>query len=347
MAFFQDPIFQYDGVEDSDTVGAALMEMVINLHCIKNKVALNLHTVFRDALAYGIGAAVPGWSRRWGRKPVVSQEMTQSGLGISNNKVMSVSELQILFEGNSLSNIEPYMLLLDPSVCSADIQKAEFNGWVDRDNYMNLLSQEAEKDTRYFNVKYLDQKGDKRSALAFDESDRELRTGQDKDNQRGSMSTTRPADTIKMYINLIPKEWKLSGSEYPEKWYFELASDDVIIRCERADHNHGLYPLAVASPEFDGYSTTPIGRLEVLYGLQHTLDFLFNSHIANVRKAINDMLIVDPYLVNIQDLRDPKPGKLIRLRRPAWGRGVDKVVQQLAVQDITRLNIQDSAYITQ
>ena len=57
--------------------------------------------------------------------------------------------------------------------------------------------------------------------------------------------------------------------------------------------------------------------------------------------------MVDPYLVNMNDLRDPKPGKLIRLRRPAWGRGVDKVVQQLGVQDITRANIADSAYITQ
>jgi hypothetical protein len=108
-----------------------------------------------------------------------------------------------------------------------------------------------------------------------------------------------------------------------------------------------MYPVSVASPEYDGYSITPIGRMEVLYGLQHTLDFLFNSHTENVRKAINDMLIVDPYLVNINDLKDPQPGKIIRLRRPAWGRGVDKVVQQLGVQDITRANIADSAYITQ
>jgi len=49
----------------------------------------------------------------------------------------------------------------------------------------------------------------------------------------------------------------------------------------------------------------------------------------------------------MQDLKDPKPGKLIRLRRPAWGRGVDKCVQQLQVHDITSANISDSAYITQ
>jgi hypothetical protein len=108
-----------------------------------------------------------------------------------------------------------------------------------------------------------------------------------------------------------------------------------------------MYPVSVVSPEFDGYSPTPIGRLEMLYGLQHTLDFLFNSQIANVRKSVNNMLVVDPYLVNIKDIEDGKEGALIRLRRPAWGRGVDKVVQQLAVQDITRGNIADTAYITE
>jgi hypothetical protein len=196
-------------------------------------------------------------------------------------------------------------------------------------------------------VKYLKNKKNKRSSFALDESDRQTKHGGSTDMHRAISGTVSPVDIIHMYITLIPREWKLSPSEVPEKWYFELAGDDVIIACEKADHNHGMYPMAVASPEYDGYSITPIGRMEVLYGLQHTLDFLFNSHVANVRKAINDMLVVDPYLVNINDLKDPQPGKLIRLRRPAWGRGVDKVVQQLQVNDITRLNISDSAYITQ
>jgi hypothetical protein len=120
-----------------------------------------------------------------------------------------------------------------------------------------------------------------------------------------------------MYVNLIPSEWELGSSDYPEKWFFKVAADDVIISCHRANHHHGLYPMAVASSEYDGYSMTPISRLEILKGLQGVLDWLFNSHVANVRKAINDVLIVDPYLVNINDLKDPEPGKLVRLRRPA------------------------------
>jgi len=346
MAFFQDPIFQYEGIEDDDTVGAMLLELVIRLHCIKNKVSLNIHTMLRDSLCYGVGVVIPGWKRLYGRKPVRSSISTESPLGIKTDSQVTMIDT-LLFEGNNLSNIDPYMWLPDPSAASSDIQSGEFNGWVDRDNYMNLLSEESQPDSGLFNVKYLKHRKDKRSTLALDQSDRQKRHGGSTEINRSMTQTVNPADVIKMYVNLIPKDWKLSNNEYPEIWYFELASDDVIIACERADHNHGMYPITVASPEFDGYSITPIGRMEVLYGLQHTLDFLFNSHISNVRKAINDMLVVDPYLVNINDLKDPQPGKLIRLRRPAWGRGVDKVVQQLVVQDITRANISDSAYITQ
>ena len=346
MAFFQDPIFQYEGVESDDTIGAMLLELVIKLHCIKTKVPLNIHTVLRDSLAYGVGIGIPGWTTQYGKRPIKSSVITQSRFGEQKLTQLNMVET-MLFEGNSLSNIDPYMWLPDPSVSSVDIQKGEFNGWIDRDNYMNLLSEESHAHSNLFNVKYLKARKDKRSSLALDQSDRTTKYGGPTDTHRSMTNSTNPVDTIKMYINLIPKDWKLSPSEYPEKWYFELAADDVIIACERADHSHGMYPMAVASPEFDGYSITPIGRMEILHGLQHTLDFLFNSHISNVRKAINDMLIVDPYLVNINDLKDPQPGKIIRLRRPAWGRGVDKVVQQLAIQDITRLNISDSSYITQ
>ncbi len=344
MAFFQDPIFRYEGVDDTDTIGGMLLELVIRQHCIKNKVALSLHTMFRDSSAYGIGAVIPEWTRRYGKKVKKNSSVTQSPLGDMVEEGLIFTD-ELLFEGNALSNIDPYMLLLDPSVSSIDIQKGEFFGWIDRSNYMNLLSQETDKDLGMFNVKYLKDKGNRRSVLALDQSDRELKFGQANNTDTNLVNSLSPVDRIRMYITLIPEEWKLSKVETPEKWYFELASDDVIIRCEKAEHNHGMYPVAMASPEFDGYSSTPIGRLEIAYGLQHTLDFLFNSHIANVRKAINDMLVVDPYLVNIEDLKDPQPGKLIRLRRPAWGRGVDKVVQQLGVQDITRANVQDSALI--
>ena len=52
-AFFQQPMFRYEGVSPEDTIGAIMMEKVIDVHTNKSKVALNLHTLFRDGLTYG------------------------------------------------------------------------------------------------------------------------------------------------------------------------------------------------------------------------------------------------------------------------------------------------------
>ena len=344
MAFMQDPMFSYEGVDDEDTNGAMLLELVVKIHCIKSKVPLALHTILRDSFGYGVGIGIPTWVTRYGRIPKKSKITTESEIGTETTEQLDFVD-GVVFEGNRLDNIDPYMWLPDPTVSSDHIQDGEFIGWIDRNSYMNMLTEENAPDSGMFNVKYLKDLKNKKSSLSQNQSEREKKYGGGSDARRGLTESTSPVDNINMYINLIPKDWKLSESESPEKWFFCLSADDIITRCERADHNHGLYPIAVASPEYDGYSILPIGRMEILGGLQTTLDFLFNSHVTNVRKSINDMFIVDPYLVNINDLKDPEPGKLIRLRRPAWGRGVDKVVQQLAVQDITRANIGDAGFV--
>lgn len=346
MAFFQDPMFQYEGVEADDTVGAMLLELVVKLHCIKTKVPLYLHTILRDGFNYGIGVGVPSWTTRRGKVPIRADITTGSDLGTQTNSQVEFVD-SLVFEGNELSSIDPYMFLPDPTVSSIDVQKGEFVGWIDNDSIFNMLSEEADPKNGIFNVKYLKHNVNKSSSLSLNESDRDKKFGSSVDKMKSMSQSVNKVDNINMYVTLIPKDWELGPSEAPTKWFFRLSADSVITMCEPANHHHGMYPVVVVSPEFDGYSMTPIGRMEVLYGLQHTLDFLFNTHVENVRKAINDMLIVDPFLVNINDLKDPKPGKLVRLRRPAWGRGVDKVVQQLAVTDITRANIADSSYITQ
>ena len=345
-AFFQDPIFRYEGVSPEDTLGAIMMEKTVDLHCNKSKVALNLHTMFRDNLAYGFGASAPGWAKKYGRRTVKKETGMMGILGkLIGAGNVKTSEEAVLFEGNELNNIDPYLCLPDPNVSIHDQQKGEFFGWLERTNLMDLLSDE-QHNPNMFNVKYLKLVQNKRSSLfADDKSQRDkksgglLRTNDD--------NTTSRVDNIHMYIKLIPKDWKLGTSEYPEKWAFTLSADEVITKCKPLDLDHNMFPVCIAASDYDGYSATPISRIEMLGGMQGILDWLFNTHISNVKKAINDMLIVDPYLVNVKDIEDPKPGKLIRLRRPAWGKGVKDAVQQLAVQDVTKGHIADSSWIVQ
>jgi len=343
-AFFQNPVFRYEGVSPEDVIGAIMLEKVVDLQCYRTKVPLALHTMFRDSLSYGMGVVVPSWTEHWGSKTVKRESGFMSAISglFKNTGYDKVVEEAMLYEGNKLNNIDPYLCLPDPNISIHNVQDGEFFGWVERTNYLDLLSEER-YDEDLFNVRYVESVHNKQTSIfGEDKSERERKIG---GRPARTSATTRPVDIVNMYMKLIPKEWNLGPGEYPEKWFFSLAADDVVIRAKPLDLDHNMFPVAVSAPDFDGYSTTPVSRLEKLYGLQGTLDWLFNAHIRNVRKALNDMFVYDPYLINTNDLKNPGAGKLIRLRRPAWGRGVKDVIQQLDVNDITRQNIADSAWI--
>jgi len=313
-AFFQEPLFRYEGYSPDDVMGSILLEKIINLHCNKFKVMLNLHTMFRDAFVYGIGVVAPIW------------KTSSNGL----------------FEGNALINIDPYRYLPDPNVSVDNIQNGESVGWVSDTNYMDLLTEEA-ADENVFNVKYLDLLHNRTTSIYDkDESARHLRFS----STKHLSSSLKPITEIVQYMKIIPKDWGLGKGELPEKWLFRLAGDQVVLTARPADFDHDKFPAAVTSPDFDGYSSTPLGRLEIVSGLQGVLDFLFNSHIANVRKAVNNTLIYDPYLINTNDLKDSKYGGMVRMRRPGWGQGkINDAVKQLQINDVTRQHIGDSSFI--
>ena len=342
-AFLQDPIFRYEGTGPDDVIGAILLEKLIALQCQKTKVGLNLHTQARDAFSYGFGVVTPIWKTEYGKKSVDEKVGGLFGFG---GTTRTLEEDVLLFEGNALENIDPYLYLPDPTVPIHDPQAGEYIGWVNKTNYMTLLSDE-QHDPDMFNVRYLKKLGNLRSMIyPSDSSGRGKKSGVWDDSTQTTESTCNMT-RVKMFVRLIPEDWGLSKRDIPELWYFEVGQDEIVLKAKPANLDHNLFPVGVITPDYDGYSLAPISRIEMLSGMQGVLDFMFNSHVANVRKAINDMIIYDPYLVNSNDLRNPEAGKLIRLRRPAWGKGVKDVAQQLQIADVTRNNVGDSSFIVQ
>jgi hypothetical protein len=341
-AFLQDPIFRYEGFGPDDVIGPILLEKVIAQQCHRNKVGLNLHTQARDAFAYGFGVSTPIWVNEYGKKTVKTKV---PGLFGSRDKV-EILDNQLLFEGNALNNIDPYLYLPDTNVPIDKPQSGEFVGWLEPDNYYTLLGQERNSDGDLFNVKYIKALLGRKSAIySGDNSGRNTKSGMSSDQV--TKKTSKHITKLNMFVQLIPEEWGLGDSSYPEMWFFQLVQDEIICQARPANLDHNKFPVNVMAPDFDGYSISPVSRIEILHGMQGVLDFMFNSHVANVRKALNDMIVYDPYQINSNDLRNPEPGKLIRLRRPAWGRGVKDTVQQLAVNDVTRQNVGDSSWLVQ
>jgi len=343
-AFVQRPIFLYEGSGPEDIFGAMMLEIAIAQQCEHSKVALNLATMFSDAFKYGFSPVTPYWNREFGIRRRTVEETSSMFSFLTGRREQSVEEFEeLLFEGNALANIDPYKYLPDPDVPIHKVQDGEFTGWVDETRYVSLLEEEKYSDGEMFNVQYVDHvPGRRTTVFSTDESGRHTRS---KLHHSEDSTYIRPVDNINMYVNLIPKEWKLGTNEYPEKWFFTVSNDSVLIRANRVKMTHNKFPVAVVAPESDGYTLTPISRMEMLYPMQDMLDWMMNTHVANVRKAINDTLVVDPSLINMPDVKDPKPGGLYRLRKRAWGRGVKDAIMQLPVGDVTRGHVADSGLL--
>lgn len=340
--FFESPVFKYEPGDPSDTVGVALLERTVDRGVNRNKSMVNLYTMLRDDLTYGIGVVGAGWARKYGIRRAESGMFKSTVLGETFDIGEEMKRV-LLHEGNQLVNIDPYKFFPDPNFSPVDMQKGEFVAYIDRTGLIGLLSEES-MDTDVFNVRYLKHIGGDLKSVFWNEgsSGRYEKTGVSPDIQVDKVGNV--VDTIQIYVNLVPRDWGLGENEYPEKWFFRLAADQVIIEARRSDLYHDMYPIAANSVTFDGHTLAPSSIVERSFPMQEVVNWLINSHIANVRKSINDMIIYDPSVISTADLSNPGPGKLVRSVRTAWGRSIKDSIMQLKIEDITRQNVGDASF---
>jgi len=341
-AFLQSPIWKYEGVGPEDVLGAQLMTHVVHQQATRNRVGLALHTQWRDSFAYGIGVTSPVWERRFGRQTVRRDRGFMDfvrDIFIVSDRERDSEENVLKYEGNKLVNIDPYSYLPDPDVSAHEIQEAEFAGWIEKTNLMRLLRRDKDPNDFLFNGLYVDLIDARSSLVTYGTS-----TGRREFSEH--ILSNNPVHVIWMYIDIIPFEWDLGESRYPETWLFGVAGDRVLVAAQPLNLDHGMKPLTVAAPDYDGYTSNPISRLGTVHDIQTLIDFMYSSHVQNVRKAINDMIVLDPHIINYYDVANPEPGKLIRARRAAWGKSLIKdSIFQLPVSDVTQGHVQDSFHL--
>jgi len=329
--FLNQPYFRYNGIEGMDHIKAALMELLVDLHCYQSKVALSLYSAWQDSYSYGIGIGMPHWMKKFGR-------------GTARNPMGGPT---LMWEGNALGHISPYDALLDPNSSVNAFQSSEFFGYLEHTNITSLLAREQSQPERWFNCRYLSYL--QRKSIFEPDSE-------DYSGKRGlETSSLRPVDVVQMIINLIPREWKtedskgsmaLGNGEYPEKWLFAVAGDGLVLRAEPLGLFYDEYPAAVMAPFFDNYSISPISLIERIGGIQEFADWLINSYLVNVRKAMGINIVYDPLAINGNDLRSDEIVKLIRMNPSHWGRGdVGKYVQQLKIDNVTAENVPAVGFI--
>lgn len=356
--FFSEPeIYRYRGTGGKKgIIEAALHERLLAKQCLWFQETLKLETMFRDGFTYGFGLVTPTWTKHTVQNPMI-QEITslmEAGLadivpGIQAGMLLRMmGDEEVLFEGAELQNVHPSNCLLDPSVSINDIQKSEYVGFVLPTNSMQLLRDEEDPENELFNCKYVREHakdGAQAGHSRFRGNTDRLRKYGSADS--GKDTTKRsPVDVVTMFAYIIPSELGLAPRSRPEKWAFKVACDQFVIQAKPLKLNHGFYPVAACAPSSNGYDSIPVSHLATTFGMQQASDFFVRSHIANAAKLVNDMIVFNPAYIEEEDLLNPGPGKLIRLRQAAYGSAsIDSFIKQLVVGDVTRGHVQDSMWL--
>lgn len=148
-------------------------------------------------------------------------------------------------------------------------------------------------------------------------------------------------------IRLNPAKTKIDGEAVLDKncdkellHYVWIANDQRIIRIEPCGYDHEDFLFDAAQFFNDQGRCLNFGLSELIGPSQDVLDWLMNSRIANVRKVIQNQLIVDPRFIEMEDLKARNP--VLRLKSTASvGLALNTYIQQLQVTDVTTGHLTD------
>lgn len=308
-----------------------------------------------DMAKYGVGIVGSYWDEEYIQTSTI-EEIPRTYLGIpvpgQTQKKRTTRRVKG-FEGNRLFNVRPQDFIFDSRVSLSSFQDGEFCG-----RYVDLswnTVKTRETYDQYYNINVLRRKHLARqrshangtSARDTGSSQLELPdaiTGDDAGIQEDLMS---PGFTsgVELQVRLIPKDWGLGPSDYPEMWNFTLAEDDVIIESSPADNLHGKFPYSILEYEIEGYALQKRSMLEILDPLQQSMTWLINTHFYNVRNVLNGQYVIDTSRITMKDFQSEGGGRLIRAKPLAYGTDLRQAIHQLQTADVTQTHLRDMQLI--
>lgn len=338
------PIFQVNTHQKEQVEAARMMEILLQYNADHVRLVRQFYQFINDSQVYGLGIMRTQWKKEVKSRTVWSMPQQFMGMGAPGTRTKSKQD-RTTFEGTCVDAVDPFMFFPDPNVPMYEVnKKGEYVFWRSFPGRHIVKSMEADK--LFWWVEDAGTMPQPRANGYMGQSARnmisqgESHPGQGLRSDRGkTKQQTYQCDECS--IELIPAEWKLGESTKPEKWLFTILNEKQIVRAEPLDCDHGMHPVVVTEPLSLGYGFGQPGMADYLGPFQDSLSWYMNSHIKNVRTALNNMFVVDPSMVEMQDLRNPEDGKLIRLKRAAMGMDVRQAISQLNVVDVTQNHTRD------
>lgn len=338
------PILQIQGRHGESQSAEMALEALLDYQITAGCALPVLYIWLLDPCKYGHGVLGHYWEEEIiNSTQLVDEPPLFLGMpipGATPKRVMKTTQTRG-YVGARHYNVRPQDFCFDPRVPLCRFQEGEFCIRFDQISWNRVVEKREAK--VYFNTKNIPETSengarDMGSAHTVLPStnfiDQKLSYGDGKHPGR--------VDIHEFFFALIPAEYGLTASKVPEKWVFTVANEKVIIAAQPLGFLHNKFPFDVLEYEIGGYELMNRSLLEIGKPLNDVLTWLFNSHFFNVRKTLNDQFFVDPTMVVMQDLEDPNPGRLVRLKPAAYGKDVRSFVHQMPVVDVTRSHMQDA-----
>ena len=350
------PINQFTGRHGESQQQIQALEALIDYQAQVGEMLVPWYLWLLDAGKYGLGVIGVDWVDEYSIVAEIVEEpvMFAGIINTGKKKKNKVARRVEGYSGNRLTNIRPFDFYPDPRVPVRFFQKGEFCaarveiGW-------NTILKRVEKG--YYIAENVNMIRAKQHYVTGGVGGVE---GEDRvegsvtvqlpqpeafyiDNETSDKSPRNAViGAIECTIELVPKEWGLGSRSYPEKWVFTVTDDYfIVLGAQPLGANHDKFPFNVLEYEPEGYSIGSRGIPEVLKPIGDTMDWLLNSHLYSVRKALNDQFVVDPSRIELSDLENPLPGGAIRLSPGAYGSDAREALNQLQVADVTRTHLTD------
>lgn len=341
------PIFQVGSYRAEQVARARNMEMFLQYNADVVKFIRHLYFFLMDGETYGLAVMRTLWKRETKKRSIIvpPDPSVQAVAAAAGRVAQGVRQEQeyVSFEGSSCANVDPFLFFPDPRVPMHEVaEKGEWVFWRAFMGQMQLMGEQAKGRLKWVDkVSPSDWPRDSEVDNGSARGIRALGGSVSEVNERNS-SVAPNYQVDQGTIEIIPKGLGLGTSEVPEKWMFTILNKQQIVQAIKVDMPSGRHPIVVAEPNSVGYSFGQLGTVDMLGPMQQLMSWFMNSHIFNVRAALNNMFVVDPTKVEMQDFANPKPGKLIRLKNTAFGLSDPKMaVTQLQVSDVTRSHLND------
>lgn len=334
--FARSPVHQYTGRHGEGEMQINAMEALIGYQIDVGGAMGPYYIWLYDAGKYGGGIVGSYWCRE---KLHYGQLVEMQGLDGKTTLYQTTQEIDG-YIGNKVYNVSPWDFLWDPRVSFKNFQNGEFCAARCRLGWHQIV---ARQKNGYYNDN-VDKIGDPE-----DKSANEGGSGLDKPVFSRTLyldddGKRHPSGGVfwEFYVELIPSEWGVGNTDYPQKWCFTITEDmSTIVGVTPLGLAHCRFPFDVLEGEVEGYGIFSRGIPEILQPMQQTVDWLVNTHFFNVRQTLNNQFIVDPSKLVIRDVQNGGPGFIWRLRPEAYGADLDKIFKQVPVTDVTINNMND------